>query len=241
VDAREFDLDGLCNPCHPDDRILPGGKVTISESELGVLRGRLVEAARSKARRGKLRIPVPLGCLWRRDRGGGLSRDLRFQEIIRLVFRRFEDLGSARQVLLSLHNDGVHFPRPSDGKRLSGKAGRLIRHSYIRYGPGCRPGDRHGGATLRESIRPTFVDVEAGHQPTRLAPWPAPSTGTLLLRRYPLRRPLDIRFIFVYVPHTCQRHRHTHPGADRACLGLPPSCRPARLWPLPLSRRPAVL
>src|SRR5262249_17507120 len=36
----------------------------------------------------------------------------------RLIFARFRELGSARQVLLSLRADGVHFPRPSDGKKL---------------------------------------------------------------------------------------------------------------------------
>ena len=34
------------------------------------------------------------------------------------VFERFRKLGGARQVLHSLTIDGVHFPRPSDGKKL---------------------------------------------------------------------------------------------------------------------------
>ena len=118
VDARVIDLDGVYNPCLPNDRLLLGMKGTISEFELGILRGRLVEAARSKARRGELRIPVPIGFLWDRDSGVGFDPDLRIQEVIRLVFRKFEELGSARQVLLWLRAEGVHFPRPSDGKRL---------------------------------------------------------------------------------------------------------------------------
>ena len=40
------------------------------------------------------------------------------QEAIRLIFARFRELGSARQVLLSMTVDQVHFPRPSDGKKL---------------------------------------------------------------------------------------------------------------------------
>jgi hypothetical protein len=47
-----------------------------------------------------------------------LDPDLRLQEVIRLTFARFRELGSARQVLLSLRADGVHFPRPSDGMKL---------------------------------------------------------------------------------------------------------------------------
>lgn len=118
VQARVIDLDGVYNPCLPNDRLLLGMKGTISEFELGILRGRLVEAAQAKARRGELRIPVPVGFVWERDGGVRLDPDLRLQEVIRSVFQRFEELGSARQVLLDLRKDGVHFPRPSDGKHL---------------------------------------------------------------------------------------------------------------------------
>jgi len=44
--------------------------------------------------------------------------DQRIQEVVRLIFARFRELGSARQVLLSMLAQGVHFPRPSDGKKL---------------------------------------------------------------------------------------------------------------------------
>lgn len=89
-----------------------------AEFELGVLRTRMLDAARSKARRGELRISVPIGYVWHREIGLGFDPDLRVQEAIRLVFARFRELGSARQVLLSLAAEGVCFPRPSDGKRL---------------------------------------------------------------------------------------------------------------------------
>ena len=77
-------------------------KGSISEFELGVLRARMLDAARSKARRGELRLPVPFGYIWHRDVGLGLDPDLRLQEVIRLIFARFRELGSARQVLLSM-------------------------------------------------------------------------------------------------------------------------------------------
>ena len=118
VDARVIDLDGVYNPSLPNDRLLLGMKGTISEFELGILRTRLVEAVRAKARRGELRISVPIGFLWDRDEEVRFDPDLRVQEVIRLVFRKFEELGSARQVHLWMHSERVHFPRPSDGKRL---------------------------------------------------------------------------------------------------------------------------
>jgi len=61
VEARAIDLDGVYDPCRPNDRLLLGMKGSISEFELGVLRARMLDAARSKARRGELRIPVPIG------------------------------------------------------------------------------------------------------------------------------------------------------------------------------------
>jgi DNA invertase Pin-like site-specific DNA recombinase len=118
VDARVIDLDGIYDPCRPNDRLLLGMKGSISEFELGVIRARMLDAARAKARRGELRISVPIGYIWHREIGLGLDPDGRIQEVVRLIFARFRQLGSARQVLLSMLAEGIHFPRPSDGKKL---------------------------------------------------------------------------------------------------------------------------
>lgn len=117
-EARVIDLDGVYDPCRPNDRLLLGMKGSISEFELGVLRARMFEAARAKAQRGELRISVPIGYVWHREVGLGLDPDLRLQEAIRLIFARFRKLGSARQVFLSLAAEQVQFPRPSDGKKM---------------------------------------------------------------------------------------------------------------------------
>src|SRR4051812_38343850 len=118
VDARVIDLDGIYDPCRPNDRLLLGMKGSISEFELGVIRARMLDAARAKARRGELRISVPIGYIWHREIGLGFDPDRRTQEVVRLIFARFRQLGSARQVLLSMLAEGIHFPRPSDGKKL---------------------------------------------------------------------------------------------------------------------------
>jgi DNA invertase Pin-like site-specific DNA recombinase len=118
VEARVIDLDGVYDPCRPNDRLLLGMKGSISEFELGVIRARMLDAARAKARRGELRIPVPVGYIWHREIGLGFDPDLRIQEAIRLIFARFRKLGSARQVHLSLRGEDIHFPRPSDGKKM---------------------------------------------------------------------------------------------------------------------------
>jgi excisionase family DNA binding protein len=131
VEARVIDLDGVYDPCRPNDRLLLGMKGSISEFELGVLRARMLDAARAKARRGELRISVPIGYIWHREIGLGFDPDLRIQEVVRLIFARFRQLGSARQVFLSLLAEQVHFPRPSDGKKLVAFQWTPIRYRNV--------------------------------------------------------------------------------------------------------------
>jgi hypothetical protein len=131
VDAFVIDLDGVYNPRRPNDRLLLGMKGSISEFELGVLRSRMLDAARSKAGRGELRISVPIGYIWHREIGLGLDPDRRVQEVVRCVFQSFRELGSARQVHLSLKAKQVHFPRPSDGKRMTTFEWTQIRYRNV--------------------------------------------------------------------------------------------------------------
>src|SRR5437588_12942707 len=131
VEARVIDLDGVYDPCRPNDRLLLGMKGSISEFELGVLRARMLDAARAKARRGELRISVPLGYIWHREIGLGLDPDTRLQEVIRVIFARFRQLGSARQVLLAMLAEQTHFPRPSDGKKLVSFEWTPIRYRNV--------------------------------------------------------------------------------------------------------------
>ena len=131
VEARVIDLDGVYDPCRPNDRLLLGMKGSISEFELGIIRSRMYEAARSKARRGELRISSPIGYAWDRYVGLGLDPDLRLQEVIGLVFQKFRELGSARQVLLWMASQNIHFPYPSNGRTLTSFEWRPIRYRNV--------------------------------------------------------------------------------------------------------------
>jgi DNA invertase Pin-like site-specific DNA recombinase len=131
VEARVIDLDGVYDPCRPNDRLLLGMKGSISEFELGIIRSRMYEAARSKARRGELRVSVPIGYTWDRHVGLTLDPDRRLQEVIRLVFQKFRELGSARQVLLWMAAEGIHFPYPTDGRTLTSFEWRPIRYRNV--------------------------------------------------------------------------------------------------------------
>jgi DNA invertase Pin-like site-specific DNA recombinase len=131
VEARVIDMEGIYDPCRPNDRLLLGLKGSMSEFELGLLRARLSDAARAKARRGELRIPIPVGYLWHRESGPVFDPDVRLQEAIRLIFARFRQLGTARQVLLSLTAEKMHFPRPSNGKTLTSFEWTPIRYRNV--------------------------------------------------------------------------------------------------------------
>jgi DNA invertase Pin-like site-specific DNA recombinase len=119
VGAYVIDSDGVHDPGLPNDRLLLGLKGTMSEFELTLIRKRLVDAAVAKARRGELRIGVPVGYIWSRDGGLTMDPDRRIQDAVRSVFRLFERLGSATQVLLHMRREGLPFPRPVDGKSTS--------------------------------------------------------------------------------------------------------------------------
>ena len=131
VEARVIDPDGVYDPCRANDRLLLGMKGNISEFELSILRSRMLEAARAKARRGELRISVPIGYVWHRELGLDFDPDQRLQEVIRLIFARFREIGSARQVFLALRAAKIHFPRPSDGRTLVSFDWTLIRYRNV--------------------------------------------------------------------------------------------------------------
>lgn len=63
IEARVIDLDGVYDPCKPNDRLLLGMKGNISEFQLNVLQTRMLDAARSKTKRDELRMNVPIGYL----------------------------------------------------------------------------------------------------------------------------------------------------------------------------------
>jgi DNA invertase Pin-like site-specific DNA recombinase len=133
VKARVIDMDGVYNPCRPSDRLLLGMKGSISEFELGILHARMLDAKHAKALRGELRFCVPVGYIWPRDADLGFDPDLRVQEAIRLIFSRFRQHGSARQVLLSLEKERMTFPYPypTDSDLLTGRQWGPIRYKSV--------------------------------------------------------------------------------------------------------------
>ena len=82
----------------------------MSEMELSTLQFRSIEALRRKARRGELFLTVAVGYV-RVDRDEiGMDPDQSVREAVALVFRKFAELGSIRQVHLWLRHEGIELP-----------------------------------------------------------------------------------------------------------------------------------
>ena len=104
------DESSVYDPRLPNDRLLLGMKGTMSEMELATLRHRSEEALRRKARRGELFMTVAVGYV-RVDRDRiGMDPDQRVREAVTLVFRKFAELGSIRQVHLWLRHEEIELP-----------------------------------------------------------------------------------------------------------------------------------
>src|SRR6266498_5538542 len=111
TDTLTADGDGVYHPADYNDRLVLGLKGTMSEAELHLIRSRLTAGLRHKAAKGELRQGLPVGFDYDADGRVVMSPDEAVIEAIATVFRRFEELGSARQVLLSLRGDGLRLPR----------------------------------------------------------------------------------------------------------------------------------
>jgi DNA invertase Pin-like site-specific DNA recombinase len=110
VDTVLIDQDTVYAPRQGNDRLLLGLKGSLNEYELDLLRQRSVEARYEKARRGELIVSAPAGYQKTEDQRLEKDPDRRVQEAIRLVFRKFFELGTIRQVLLWFLEEGLQLP-----------------------------------------------------------------------------------------------------------------------------------
>jgi hypothetical protein len=104
-------MEGLYDPGSFNDRLLLGLKGTMSEAELHVLRARLQGGIRNKARRGELRVPLPVGLIYDTQGHVILDPDKQVQQTLRTFFQLYQRQGSALAVVKYFYKNGLDFPR----------------------------------------------------------------------------------------------------------------------------------
>src|SRR5438270_8396454 len=126
------DEDGLYDPRNFNDRLVLGMKGQISEAELHFLRARLRGGQLSKARRGELIMPLPVGLVY--DAAGHviLDPDTAIQGALRHLFTTFEATGSATAVVKAFRAAGLSFPwRHLKGPRKGEVDWQPLRHHAV--------------------------------------------------------------------------------------------------------------
>ena len=125
------DEDGIYDPSHPNDRLLLGMKGTMSELELSLFRQRSQEALRQKARRGALFLRVAAGYVKvGRDRIEK-DADQRVQSALKLLFAKFAEFHSARQVHIWLRDEGIELPVKAHNPEADGVVWRLPAYNTV--------------------------------------------------------------------------------------------------------------
>jgi hypothetical protein len=114
-DTLIADTDGVYDPAQFNDRLLLGLKGTMSEAELHILKARMLEGRRAKARRGELGKPVPMGYVRRLSDEVVLDPDEQAQGTIRQVFELFERFRTVGKVLCYLVEHDIRMPVRTPG------------------------------------------------------------------------------------------------------------------------------
>ena len=106
-----IDESGIYDPTNVDDMAMLGIKAALSEYELNLLVKRAQAGILEKASRGELYRIVPSGYYLSVDNKLELDPNERIRETIQLVFDKFDEQGSVRQVLLWFLDNHIEFPK----------------------------------------------------------------------------------------------------------------------------------
>ena len=121
-DCLILDEDGLYDPASFNDRLLLGMKGQLSEAELHFLRSRLSGGILARARRGELKLQLPIGLVYDPLSQVTLDPDAGVRGALSLLFETFTATSSAFAVARTFRDQQLSFP----GRHRSGpRAGEL--------------------------------------------------------------------------------------------------------------------
>ena len=127
-----LDEDGTYNPSDFNDRLLLGLKGTMSEAELHVLRARLRGGILNQARRGALKMPLPVGLVYDPADHVVLDPDRQVRQSMTHLFETFARTGSASATVRHFHEQGLRFPRrPRSGAHKGELLWVPLYHSHV--------------------------------------------------------------------------------------------------------------
>jgi DNA invertase Pin-like site-specific DNA recombinase len=176
-----LDEDGLYDPTDYNDRLLLGLKGTLSEAELHMLRARLRGGLLAKARRGELRIALPVGLVYDELGQVVLHPDAQVRDTMHLFFGTFFRTGTACATVKHFNEQNIPFPAPANvgahseavvwGRLSLARAVNLLHnpryagaYAYGRRSSRKQPGGRHRTARVpREQWQVLLLDAHPGY------------------------------------------------------------------------------
>jgi DNA invertase Pin-like site-specific DNA recombinase len=180
------DTDGVYDPAAYNDRLLLGLKGAMSEAELHLLKQRMYQGKLNKARRGELAVPVPLGYVRRPSGEVTFDPDEQVQHVVRLLFRKFEELGTLNALLRYLVAHDIRLgirvrEGPARGELEWRRPNRMTLQNLLKHPiyAGVYAYGRRQVARRRQVPRP------AGRPPQRRATIPATAWHAFLPDRLP--------------------------------------------------------
>lgn len=153
------DGEGIYDPRQLNDRLLLGLKGTMSEFELGLFRQRARQAFEMKIGKGHALWEMPIGLVRNEEDRVEKIADRQVQEAIAGVFRKFRELGSARQATLWYRDENVLLPEVVPGTRGMEVVWRLPRGQRLNQ---ILKNPAYAGALVYGRTEGK-VNVEGGH------------------------------------------------------------------------------
>jgi len=163
VGALLIDAEAVYDPRITNDRLLLGMKGTISEMEVASFRERAQAAILQKAHRGALVRRVPIGYVKGSDDRIEKDPDARVGSTIDLIFGKFAELGSVRQVYFWLDRQRIQLPvasGPEEAREIVWQAARYHAVLSVLKNPVYAGAYAYGRSK-------TIVGLEAGQKRVR--------------------------------------------------------------------------